>query len=284
MLCRLSHHTRYDFGRPVFLEPHLVRLLPRPDACQRVTALTVDIDPAPVGRSVCQDLYGNAVLSTWFSGLSGHLDIRVTATVETLRANPFDYLIETEACRLPVPLSPAEAQAAAPCLAPLAPPHGRAAALAERLRRDGADTPQSFALALLGWMADNIATVPREEPGLLSPEDLLEAGQGACRDLAVCYLAACRHVGLPARFVSGYHEGDPEREDRDLHAWAEAWLPGGGWRGFDPSLGLAVADRHVAVAAAGDPAEAAPVAGSFRGRAPAPRLSHAIRLTMDTRD
>ncbi len=280
MRCQLSHHTRYDFGRPVFLEPHLVRLLPRCDAGQRLLELAVAIDPAPAGRAACLDLFGNTVLSAWFSSLTDHLDVRVTATVETLRANPFEYLIDTGQCRLPVPLSPAEALAAAPCLAPVGLPHGRAAALAEALRRDGADTPQGFALALLGWLAEHVATVGREEAGLLSPDALLAAGEGACRDLAVCYLAACRHVGLPARFVSGYHEGDPGREDRDLHAWAEVWLPGGGWRGFDPSLGLAVADRHVAVAAAGDPADAAPVAGTFRGEAPAPRLSHAIRLTM----
>ncbi len=280
MLCLLSHHTRYDFGRPVFLEPHLLRLLPRPDACQRVRFLDVAVSPEPVGRCVLTDLSGNAVLSTWFADLTDHLDVRVTASVETLRENPFDYLLDARQNLLPVPLSPAEALAAGPCLAQTPLPHQAAAALAERLRRDGADTPQAFALALLGWMADNLVSAAREEPGLLSPDAVLAAGEGACRDLALCYIAACRHVGIPARFVSGYHEGDPEREDRDLHAWAELWLPGGGWRGFDPAVGLAVADRHVAVAAAADPVEAAPVVGCFRGEAPSPRLTHAVRLSL----
>ncbi|MEA5089889.1 transglutaminase family protein [Solidesulfovibrio sp.] len=280
MICLLSHRTRYDFSRPVFLEPHLLRLLPRPDACQRVRALEVEISPEPAGRSLYTDLSGNAVLSVWFASLTGHLDVHVAASVETLRKNPFDYLLEARQSVLPVPLAPGEALVAAPCLAQTGLPDGAAAALAGRLIRDGADTPQTFVLALLGWMSENLVSVAREEPGLLSPDAVLAAGEGACRDLALCYIAGCRHAGIPARFVSGYHEGDPEREERDLHAWAEAWLPGGGWRGFDPSLGLAVADRHVAVAAAADPADAAPVVGTFRGEAPSARLTHAVRFQL----
>ncbi len=280
MICLISHHTRYDFSRPVFLEPHLLRLLPRPDACQRVRALEVEILPEPAGRSPCTDLSGNAVLSVWFSGLTDHLDVHVAASVETLRKNPFDYLLEARQSVLPVPLAPGEALAAAPFLTQTGLPDGAAAALSARLRRDGADTPQAFVLALLGWMSENLVSVAREEPGLRSPDAVLAAGEGACRDLALCYIAACRHAGIPARFVSGYHEGDPEREERDLHAWAEVWLPGGGWRGFDPSLGLAVADRHVAVAAAADPADAAPVVGAFRGDASSARLTHAVRFQL----
>lgn len=280
MICLISHHTRYDFSRPVFLEPHLLRLLPRPDACQRVRALEVEISPEPAGRSPCTDLSGNAVLSVWFAGLTDHLDVHVAASVETLRKNPFDYLLEARQSVLPVPLAPGEALAAAPFLTQTGLPDGAAAALSARLRRDGADTPQAFVLALLGWMSENLVSVAREEPGLRSPDAVLAAGEGACRDLALCYIAACRHAGIPARFVSGYHEGDPEREERDLHAWAEAWLPGGGWRGFDPSLGLAVADRHVAVAAAADPADAAPVVGAFRGDASSARLTHAVRFQL----
>lgn len=129
-------------------------------------------------------------------------------------------------------------------------------------------------------MSGRLATVARAEPGVLPPDVVLSQGAGACRDLSVLFLAACRHVGLPARFVSGYHEGPPERGERELHAWAETYLPGGGWRGFDPSLGLAVADRHVAVAAAPDPRGAAPVAGTFRGPGRLVRLDHAIDLEM----
>ena len=94
--------------------------------------------------------------------------------------------------------------------------------------------------------------------------DLLDDG-GACRDLAVLLIDACRSVGLATRFVSGFQQGDREQDRRDLHAWAEVYIPGAGWRGFDPTHGLAVADRHVPLAAGAVPESASPVTGSFRG-------------------
>jgi transglutaminase-like putative cysteine protease len=274
----VTHNTCYAFVKPVFLEPHVIRLVPRGDAGQRLISLAADIAPEPAGRSLVTDMHGNTVLSVWFSGVTERLVVTTRIVVETLRQNPFDYLIDASGAKLPVPLSPAEAAAAAPCLAlPPGPPDG-CAALAARLRREGAATPQVFALALLAWMHERLATTLRHEPGILSPDEVLSRGAGACRDLAVFFLTACRHVGIPARFASGYHEGDPDSEDRDLHAWAEAYVPGGGWRGFDPSLGLAVSDRHVVLAAAPDPEDAAPVAGTFRGEGKGACLTHGIRL------
>jgi transglutaminase-like putative cysteine protease len=78
---------------------------------------------------------------------------------------------------------------------------------------------------------------------------------------------ACRYVGIAARFVNGYYQDGGAKDPLSLHSWGEVYLPGVGWRGYDPSQGLAVSDRHVAVAAAGDPLLAAPVSGTFRGNA-----------------
>jgi transglutaminase-like putative cysteine protease len=89
---------------------------------------------------------------------------------------------------------------------------------------------------------------------------------------------ACRALGLGARFVSGYQEGDPDQPRRYLHAWAEVYLPGAGWRGYDPSHGLAVADRHVAVAAGMRSDLAAPISGIFRGTGVSSRMQAEIRL------
>ncbi|MGL5035547.1 MAG: transglutaminase-like domain-containing protein, partial [Microcystaceae cyanobacterium] len=87
--------------------------------------------------------------------------------------------------------------------------------------------------------------------------------QGSCRDLTVLFMEVCRTVGLAARFVSGYQEGDQSTEDWELHAWAEVYLPGGGWRGYDPTHGLAVSDRHIALVASPIPAYCAPIAGEI---------------------
>jgi transglutaminase-like putative cysteine protease len=85
--------------------------------------------------------------------------------------------------------------------------------------------------------------------------------------MVVLFAAAARAVGIPTRFVSGYEAGAAEQESPYLHAWAEVYLQGGGWRGYDPSAGLAASTRHVAVAAAAAPSLAAPITGTIRGSA-----------------
>ena len=120
--------------------------------------------------------------------------------------------------------------------------------------------------------------VTRTEPGIQSPAETLSTQRGACRDLALVFMVACRQVGVPARFVSGYQQGDPDEPRRDLHAWAEVFLPGFGWRGYDPTHGLAVADAHVAVAASALPQNAASITGTFRGTDATSTLEHLITL------
>ena len=278
MICRILHRTRYEYGCRVFLEPHQVRLVPRGDASQRLLAFKAVVTPEPTGRTLVTDALGNTALVVWFAGTTDYFAVTTEAVVETLRDNPFDYLVETPRAVLPMPLLRAEAAVAGACLEPVAGAQRRTLALAESLCQGGNAAPQDFALALLSWISANLRTSVRHEPGILDPDAVLAAGEASCRDLAVFYLAACRHVGIPGRFVSGYQEGDPESDERDLHAWAELCLPGGGWRGFDPSLGLAVADRHIVLAASPHPDDAAPVSGSFRGDGATAHLTHDIRL------
>jgi transglutaminase-like putative cysteine protease len=88
---------------------------------------------------------------------------------------------------------------------------------------------------------------------------------GSCRDLAMLMVESCRCVGLPARFVSGYHLVDPKPERYDLHAWAEVYLPGAGWRGFDPSGMGVIDDRYIPLATSSKPDLTAAITGSFSG-------------------
>ena len=111
-------------------------------------------------------------------------------------------------------------------------------------------------------------------------ESTLRDRAGSCRDLAVLFCAACRAVGLAARFVSGYERDASLQENGDLHAWAEVYLEGAGWRGYDPSRALAVAASHVAVAASSDPLLASPVSGTFRGSATA-KMEFSISMQVE---
>jgi transglutaminase-like putative cysteine protease len=257
------HTTRYRYVRPVLLGPHLFRLRPRSDGTQQVLDFRVRVQPRPKGWSEGLDLDGNAVARAWFDGVTESLTVVSTFGLETLRTNPFDFLLEPAADALP-----AAADAA------------RDAALAVyRVRVEPDPAVTDFAVALCGEaqrqtvpfltllcrrIAERSRPTVRLEGDPQPPAYTLRERTGACRDLAVLFIDACRAVGLAARFVSGYFGGATAVDRRYLHAWAEVYLPGAGWRGFDPLQGLAVADRHIAVAAAAHPRDAAPIDGSLR--------------------
>jgi transglutaminase-like putative cysteine protease len=136
---------------------------------------------------------------------------------------------------------------------------------ADKIKDEANQEMATFLNLLTDAIYKKFTVIYRENGPSWPPTTTFEFGRGACRDLAVLFVDACRAVGLAARFVSGYQEGDPNQDQRDLHAWAEVYIPDAGWRGYDPTHGLAVADRHVAVAASAEPAFAAPLVGTFRG-------------------
>ena len=108
----------------------------------------------------------------------------------------------------------------------------------------------------------------RDEEGVQSPEDTLNNAKGSCRDYAWLFVTAARQIGLAARFVSGYfHTTGTPLADGSTHAWAEIYLPGSGWTGFDPTCNRMTAENHVPVAVALMPEDIPPVSGHFVGSA-----------------
>lgn len=279
MLFEVSHLTRYRYEEPVVLGPHLVRLRPRCDLSQRVVAHSLTFDPPPQGVTESMDADANAVTLAWFSGRTPSLTIRAACTVETLRPNPFDYVVlEPEAMVLPMTYRERERRALAQYLgdgAAEADPAVRG--LAADALAAAAGGPTTFLVELCSRIGSAVRQVVRPDGNALAPERTLAMGEGACRDLAVLFIACCRVVGIAARFVTGYETGDPAGE-RELHAWAEVYLRGAGWRGWDPSQGLAVADGHVAVAAAATPEAAAATEGTFSGAGGTSTLETHINL------
>ncbi|NEO26236.1 MAG: transglutaminase family protein, partial [Kamptonema sp. SIO4C4] len=105
--------------------------------------------------------------------------------------------------------------------------------------------------------------ITRETGAPQSAGQTWQQKEGSCRDLAVLFMDICRVMGLASRFVSGYQEGDPDMAEWDLHAWVEVYLPGAGWRGYDPSQGLIVCDRHIALVASAKPRYTTPIVGDY---------------------
>jgi transglutaminase-like putative cysteine protease len=123
-----------------------------------------------------------------------------------------------------------------------------------------------FLVELGRYIYENFAYQLREQGNALPPEDTLRDRCGSCRDFSRLFIAACRSLGIAARFVSGYLYGNPQQE-HELHAWAEVYLPGAGWRGFDPTEGRAIMNNHISLGASADFDQLAPVMGTFQGQA-----------------
>jgi len=227
----------------------------------------MSLDPVPSGQTEVNDFDGNVTTLLWFSDLHDRLSIRTQATVETYLENPFNFLITDPECRS-VPV--AYPNTMVDFLAPYRSGNGGGisapvkALVDDVLNLESKETV-SFLTTLCREVHRRVTPVLRHEGPPYSPEESLSKGRGACRDLAVLFMEACRSVGLAARFVSGYHEVSQELSGEHLHAWAEVYLPGAGWRGFDPTSGFMVADRHVTVATGATPEHAAPTTGTFRG-------------------
>ena len=283
MIYEVTHSTTYTYSEPVSLDPHEIRLRPRADGSQRLLRYDARLQPSPVGMAEGLDAEGNAVTQAWFDGPTDTFQVVSAFEVETLRANPYDFLPDPRTSTLPVTYPEDLRPVLAPCL-PSRPVHPQVMGLAKAAFDEAEGQTLAFLSALTGRVYRSCGQIFREEGPPHRPEVTMELGQGSCRDLAVLFMEACRGYGVAARFVSGYQEGRPEQEERHLHAWAEAYLPGGGWRGYDPTQGLAVTDRHIPVAAAARPSHATPVAGSFRGSNVTWKLDTRIEIKIQNKE
>jgi transglutaminase-like putative cysteine protease len=203
------------------------------------------------------------------------LDIVVELSVDIQPINPFDFFIDDRVKNLPF-IYPERLDAElAPYLDTGDPAYRMGRAGMELLR----DLPAKgdtigVLVELLGKVRERVAYVIRNEPGVWTPEETLANGRGSCRDSAVLLVALMRARGIASRFVSGYlvqlaDEGMIPDEPRgvardvvDLHAWAEVYLPGAGWIGFDGTSGLLCGEGHIPLASTASPAQAAPLDGT----------------------
>ncbi len=276
MFFEIRHETNYYYSAPVQLGRQLLRFRPLSNANQHLHRFDVQVHPEPAGRSEIADLDSNTSLVVWFDGTeTRRLQVEVSSTVETLRANPFDYIWQGEHT-LPMTYPPAFRDALEPFMAALVGAPVRDLSDEAARRADG--DAQEFLPMLARTVHERLERIVRLEGDPHPPEETLRRSEGSCRDLAVLFLAAARIQGFAGRFVSGYHCEPSGDGSHDLHAWAEIYLPGGGWRGFDPTTGFAVSNRHIAIAVGARPEQAAPVSGTYAGLATS-RLETLVTIT-----
>ncbi len=274
MFLRLTHVTRYDYSSPVTFAPHALYLRPRETSRQRLHQFELAITPT-ARRIATTDPLDNALDWAFFAGdqSATRLEFRSELMVETLDTNPFDFFLKPSALTFPFRYDTAEQIALAPCLTLRAdtPPAALRDWLARHLPAPPADTVP-FLTALNSAVHHALAYTRRDEPGIQSAATTLASRRGSCRDYAVFLIELCRLQGLAARFVSGYlYEPPPPGATHPsppaMHAWAEVYLPGAGWRGLDATRGIFCDDAFVPVAHAAVAESVNPIQGTFFGPA-----------------
>jgi transglutaminase-like putative cysteine protease len=265
---RLAHRTRYAFDRAVLLAPHEVRLRPAPHARLAIARYALAVQEAPHTLHWQQDPHNNWVARLTFAERCASLVLDVALEGTLAEFDPFDFFVDPSAATWPFAYAPGIAQALGPFLADDTDHGPRFAAWSAAFRATIARDEPTIALLvrLNRRLRDDVDYRVRDEEGVQSAEATLAAGSGSCRDSAWLLAAILRDLGLAARFVSGYlaevATGDGTRDRASLHAWVEAYVPGAGWIGLDPTSGLLATAGHIPLAAAVDPAMAAPVSGT----------------------
>jgi len=267
----LRHLSHYAYDRAVSHAPHVVRLRPAPHTRTPIVSYSLKIEPKAHFLNWQQDPFGNYLARVVFLDKATELTVQTDLVVEMAVFNPFDFFLEPAAEKFPFGYEADAGRTLKPFLertecGPLL------TAFLESIDRREQRTID-FLVALNLRLCAEIKYLIRLEAGVQSPEETLRLGCGSCRDTAWLLVGLLRHLGLAARFVSGYliqltpdmksldGPSGTERDFTDLHAWCEVYLPGAGWVGLDPTSGLLAGEGHIPLACTPEPSEAAPIAG-----------------------
>lgn len=277
MRISINHLTRYHYSRPVSFSEQQLFLRPRDSHKLTVESFSLQTSLEGSQRWI-RDCNNNIVLVVNFGTVAAtQVDFHCRMVIKVEEENPFDFILEPYAASFPFRYGHHEAHALAPYLDANIIPHNHKAldwlyqALPDINRH--ANTVQ-FLSDINQAVHRDIAYSRRDEEGVQSPNETLELRMGSCRDMAVLFIAACRHLGLAARFVSGYlfdppvdgAQGDMHLYNRavgSMHAWAEVFLPGAGWKGFDPTNGILANEYFLPSAVAHEPKSISPIQGKF---------------------
>src|SRR5216684_7127343 len=292
----LNHVTHYRYDRLAGLSPQVVRLRPAPHCRTRILSYSLQVRPAVHFINWQQDPQANYLARLVFPDPTRELRIEVDLVAEMSVINPFDFFLTPYAEQFPFKYDSNERRELVPYLVK-APATPLVESYLSGIPRERCRTID-FVVGINQRLAHDIRYLIRLEPGVQLPEETLAKRSGSCRDSAALLVQLMRHMGLAARFVSGYliqlvpdvkaldGPAGAKEDFTDLHAWCEVYLPGAGWIGLDPTSGLLAGEGHIPLACTPEPSAAAPISGavdecetSFEHRMSVQRVWEAPRVT-----
>ncbi|MDQ3290243.1 MAG: transglutaminase family protein [Bacteroidota bacterium] len=266
------HLTRYEYDRPVFLSPHLFRLKPAAHCPIPIEKYSLTIKPATHIVHWQQDSFGNFLARVDFQEAMRELSVEVELIANMIPLNPFDFFLDTYAEYYPFTYEAQLMKDLSPYLEiiPAGPQMEQLLQKLDKSKRAIVD----FLIMLNQHVYQNIGYTIRLQPGVQTSEESLAQALGSCRDSAWLLVQILRHLGLAARFVSGYsvqltsenqvpvNSSEPVQDLVALHAWAEVYIPGAGWIGLDATSGLLTGEGHIPLACTASPESAATITGT----------------------
>lgn len=266
MILSVEHTLHYSYSNPVSLTPHTIYLTPKASPNQEITSFKLEIEPIPniIYKNI--DLEGNAQSVAFFNTQTDKLNFRARVEIVSDEVNPFHFIyFPFGAETLPFKYPERELELLQPYLTD----EGVTTLIDQFARQIASEAnwkTTDFLTRISKYIRYNFFYEKRLEGAANSPETTLISRKGTCRDYAVLMISACKALGLAARFVSGYCYGS-ELQAHELHAWVEVYLPGAGWRGFDPTEGRIVDFHYISLASSVQAELINPTMGSFRGNA-----------------
>lgn len=274
----IYHLTHYKYDNPVRLGPQIIRLKPAAHSRTKVISHSLKVTPENHFVNLQQDPYGNYLARFVFPDPVTELKIEVDLVADMTVYNPFDFFTEEEAVKWPFDY-PADIRDDLTIYMTPEPASPALQAFLATLDKTPGQGTVDMVVGLNARLQQEIGYVIRMEPGVQTPEETLTSARGSCRDSSWLLVQILRHLGLAARFVSGYliqltpdlkaldGPSGTEVDFTDLHAWAEVYIPGAGWIGLDPTSGLLTGESHIPLAATPHYRNAAPISGGYIGEA-----------------
>ena len=268
MKIKYIHNLEYSYEESVQLGEHRLCIKPRSHGFQRLINFNLNISPSPKILYPLLAASGEEINRITFEGYTDSLSIKAISEVETLKHPCILDGVKERDLTLPFCRSiiNRDLQGALEGWMPNGQHDPSAVELAQESLAGSSNNALSFTFQLIEIIQDRVKYTKRHTGPAWPASRTLRERVGSCRDLAMLMVESCRSVGIPSRFVSGYHFEDPLQKEFELHAWAELYIPGAGWRGFDPSGKGLIDDRYLTLVSSSKSNLTAVITGNFRGK------------------